>query len=211
MTSRVQQLTLMLPVMRMVGVDTIFGSEKRRAMGLIGWGLIMFAVFCSSVSCRRDAALQNDENAPARTEMPTDSTSGSSLASAAVSEDAAASPTSEMHFSVPEKTRFASGIKATGTLKPERSAELAMAVPGTLVRVSVKRGQEVKAGQVLAVLDASGAQASLAQAEAGIAAAEAQLAAAEDAVKRVTTMVRPPKPRGFRPKESATWLLRSSK
>lgn len=89
---------------------------------------------------------------------------------------------------VPEKIRFVPEILATGTLKPEQSADLATAVPGTLQRVFVKRGDEVKAGAVLAVLDADAARASLDQAGAGVEAAEAQLRLAEDGLRRTSAM-----------------------
>jgi RND family efflux transporter MFP subunit len=61
-----------------------------------------------------------------------------------------------------------------------------MSVPGTLLRVTVKRGQEVKEGTLLAALDDGAAAASLRQAEAAVAAATAQLALAEDALARIT-------------------------
>jgi RND family efflux transporter MFP subunit len=60
-----------------------------------------------------------------------------------------------------------------------------MSVPGTLLRVAVRRGQEVKEGALLASLDDGAAAASLRQAEAAVAAAKAQLALAEDALARI--------------------------
>jgi RND family efflux transporter MFP subunit len=61
-----------------------------------------------------------------------------------------------------------------------------MSVPGTLLRVAVKRGQEVKEGTLLAALDDGAAAAAVRQAEAAVAAGKAQLALAEDAFARVT-------------------------
>ena len=88
----------------------------------------------------------------------------------------------------PEPVRFAPQVTATGTLKARQSAPLAMSVAGTLLRVSVKRGQEVKEGTVLASLDDAAAAASLRQAEAAVAAAKAQLALADDALSRIAKM-----------------------
>jgi RND family efflux transporter MFP subunit len=83
-----------------------------------------------------------------------------------------------------ERVRHASRITATGTLKARQSAPLAMSVPGTLLRVLVKRGQEVREGALLASLDDAAAAAARRQAEAAVAAAKAQLALAEDALSR---------------------------
>ncbi len=61
---------------------------------------------------------------------------------------------------------------------------------GTLARVAVKRGQEVRTGALLASLDDGLAPATRRQAEAGVAAAHAQLALAEDALARVERLRR---------------------
>jgi RND family efflux transporter MFP subunit len=86
----------------------------------------------------------------------------------------------------PEPVRHAARVLATGTLKARQSAALAMTVPGTLARVTVRRGDAVREGALLAVLDAGAATASRKQAEAAVAAARAQLALAEDAFARAT-------------------------
>ena len=85
---------------------------------------------------------------------------------------------------VPEKVQHASRVTATGTLKARQSAPLAMSVPGTLLRVAVTRGQEVREGALLASLDDDAAAAARRQAEAAVAAAKAQLALAEDGLAR---------------------------
>jgi RND family efflux transporter MFP subunit len=84
----------------------------------------------------------------------------------------------------PERVRHASRIASTGTLKARQSSPLAMSVPGTLLRVAVKRGQEVREGTLLASLDDAVAAAARRQAEAAVAAARAQLALAEDGLAR---------------------------
>lgn len=89
------------------------------------------------------------------------------------------------HLVAPERIRYASRIAATGTLKARQVAPLAMSVPGTLLRVPVKRGQEVREGTLLASLDEAAAAAARRQAEAAVAAGKAQLALAEDALARM--------------------------
>jgi RND family efflux transporter MFP subunit len=93
---------------------------------------------------------------------------------------------SASRLAAPERVRYAPRVAATGTLKARQSAALAVSVPGTLLRIGVKRGQEVKEGTLLAALDDGAAAATVRQAEAAVAAAKAQLALAEDALARVT-------------------------
>lgn len=85
----------------------------------------------------------------------------------------------------PEPVRYAPRVNVTGTLVARQSAPLGAAVGGTLVRIAVKRGQEVKQGALLLSLDDGVALATRRQAEAGVAAAQAQLALAEDGLARV--------------------------
>lgn len=86
----------------------------------------------------------------------------------------------------PEAVRFAPRLVATGTLKARNASPLAMSVPGTLERVAVARGQEVREGALLASLEDGAATAARRQAEAAVAAARAQLALADDALARAT-------------------------
>jgi RND family efflux transporter MFP subunit len=65
-----------------------------------------------------------------------------------------------------------------------------MSVPGTLARIAVKRGQEVRQGALLAALDDRLAQATCRHAEAGLASARAQLVMAEDTLARVEMLRR---------------------
>jgi RND family efflux transporter MFP subunit len=88
----------------------------------------------------------------------------------------------------PEKVRIRPHIQATGDLEPLQTAGIGFAVPGTLERVQVKRGQQIAEGSVLASLDADSARATLAQAEAAVAAAEAQVRLADDALTRQTSI-----------------------
>ena len=88
----------------------------------------------------------------------------------------------------PEKVVVTGEILLTGNLKSEQAAMLSVAVPGTLLKVHVKRGQRVAKGEALATLDDDAARATVAQADAGVKAAEAQLAMADDALVRVAAV-----------------------
>jgi HlyD family secretion protein len=56
-------------------------------------------------------------------------------------------------------------VSATGSLQPNRTANLTFLIPGTVRDVPVKSGDEVKAGQVLARLDTADLELAVAQAE----------------------------------------------
>ncbi|ACG73912.1 efflux transporter, RND family, MFP subunit [Anaeromyxobacter sp. K] len=94
------------------------------------------------------------------------------------------------HLAAPERIRFVPRVTATGTLKARQASALALSVAGTLERVAVRRGQEVREGALLAALDTGAAAAALRQAEAAVAAARAQLALAEDALARTERLRR---------------------
>ncbi|BDG06083.1 efflux RND transporter periplasmic adaptor subunit [Anaeromyxobacter oryzae] len=91
-------------------------------------------------------------------------------------------------LALPERVRFAPKVTATGTLRARQASPLAFSVAGTLLRVAVKRGQEVREGALLAALDDGAASAARRQAEAAVAAAKAQLALADDAHSRVARL-----------------------
>lgn len=103
---------------------------------------------------------------------------------------APAAPPTTARLTAPEPVRHAPHVVATGTLEARQSSALALRVPGTLRRVAVKRGQEVREGALLATLDEDAAAAAGRQAEAALAAARAQLALADDALARVTRLRR---------------------
>ncbi|WP_059439259.1 efflux RND transporter periplasmic adaptor subunit, partial [Anaeromyxobacter sp. PSR-1] len=94
------------------------------------------------------------------------------------------------HLAAPERIRFAPRVTATGTLKARQASALAVSVAGTLERVAVRRGQEVREGALLAALDTGAAAAAVRQAEAAVEAARAQLALAEDAFARTERLRR---------------------
>ncbi len=85
-------------------------------------------------------------------------------------------------------TRWMPRVDVTGTLKPWADADVGFETSGRLVRVGVAVGDEVKAGQILAVLDASRAVAQVGQAESQVRAAEASLALAQDQARRTEAL-----------------------
>ncbi|HET8540304.1 MAG TPA: efflux RND transporter periplasmic adaptor subunit [Anaeromyxobacter sp.] len=105
-------------------------------------------------------------------------------ATAVAATPAGAPASGDARLVAPERLRWAPTVVATGTLRARNASPLAMSVPGTLARVAVSRGQEVREGALLASLDDGTAAAARRQAEAAVAAARAQLALAEDALGR---------------------------
>ncbi|HRX19031.1 MAG TPA: efflux RND transporter periplasmic adaptor subunit [Gemmatimonadales bacterium] len=76
-------------------------------------------------------------------------------------------------------TALATPVEADGVLAARVESDLGFAVPGLIVRVAVRAGQEVERGEVLATLDPQQVAASVSEAEAGLAKAERDLARAE--------------------------------
>lgn len=70
-------------------------------------------------------------------------------------------------------------IAATGTIVPVRSADESFQVAGTVASVAVKAGQHIRAGQVLARLDASSLRDEVQSAQAQVSAARSRLTADE--------------------------------
>jgi membrane fusion protein, macrolide-specific efflux system len=68
-------------------------------------------------------------------------------------------------------------VSATGTIEPAQQANLSFGVSGQVTSVPASVGQQVKAGQTLATLDAASLPSQVAQAKAAVAASEARLAA----------------------------------
>src|SRR3954469_5196045 len=97
----------------------------------------------------------------------------------------------------PERVTVVSGQAATwlpmveldGTLAAEQSASLGFKVPGKIGSLKVKVGDQVRAGALLATLDATEAGAQAAASAAQVRAAEAQLALAQDGERRTQAMV----------------------
>jgi len=78
--------------------------------------------------------------------------------------------------------------EVTGTLYPSQALQVGFEVGGRLESVLAKKGQVVKKGQALALLNVEIADAQVAQAEAAVAAAEAGAAIAEDVATRTSKL-----------------------
>jgi RND family efflux transporter MFP subunit len=76
-------------------------------------------------------------------------------------------------LAVARDTSLADAVVLTGTLRPYRETEVRAQVPGTVAALRVDRGDAVRAGQTMAVLDAAGITSAADAARAGVAAAEA--------------------------------------
>jgi RND family efflux transporter MFP subunit len=80
-------------------------------------------------------------------------------------------------------------VELDGTLAAQQSASLGFKVGGKIGSLKVKVGDSVRAGALLATLDATEAGAQAAAAAAQVRAAEAQLALAQDSQRRTQAMV----------------------
>lgn len=97
----------------------------------------------------------------------------------------------------PERVRIVQGAAATwlpsveldGTLAAEQSASVGFKVGGKIGALKVKVGDQVRAGALLATLDANEAGAQAAASAAQVRAAEAQLALAQDSERRTQALV----------------------
>lgn len=90
---------------------------------------------------------------------------------------------------VPTPDTWVPVIEIDGTIASGQSAELGFKTGGRIAQLSVRVGDTVKAGQLLAALDGSEANAQLKAAQAQVRAAEAQLALAADVERRTAAMV----------------------
>jgi HlyD family secretion protein len=78
-----------------------------------------------------------------------------------------------------EKKDLIQVVTASGEVRPRRYVNVGANVSGRLIEITVKEGEPVKAGQVLARVESERYQAGLRQSEAGVAAARAELQRAE--------------------------------
>lgn len=86
-------------------------------------------------------------------------------------------------------TSWLPSVELDGTLAAEQSASLGFKLGGKIGTLKVKVGDQVKAGALLATLDATEAGAQAAASSAQVRAAEAQLALAQDTEHRTQAMV----------------------
>src|SRR5690606_22086626 len=85
-------------------------------------------------------------------------------------------------------SELAGGVVLTGTLNPHRNVEVRAQVPGAVSQLNVDRGDAVRSGQTMAVIEAEGIRGQAAGAVAGVAAAEANLALAEQQLESARTL-----------------------
>lgn len=89
---------------------------------------------------------------------------------------------------VAEVGPIGAGMLLTGTLRPENFASVKAQAPGTISGMRIKQGERVRAGQVLATIQAAGIQSQAAGAQAGVASAEAGLALARRQMESARTL-----------------------
>lgn len=99
--------------------------------------------------------------------------------------EAAAAAPAPLRTAQVVKVLFRPSIEVSGSLDPVATVQLGFDVPGRIDKLYVVRGGIVAAGDPIAKLDDTLAQAQLAQATAGLSAAESQSAAADTSWARV--------------------------
>lgn len=124
-----------------------------------------------------------------------DSTDNNGMATSSQSETAAnASADEQSVLSVetvtPSQDNIGNTLKADGTISAKDTANVSAKVNGVaIVQILVEEGQQVKAGQVLAIFDTDAMQQQVLQAEADMAEAEATLANAKADAARVLPLI----------------------
>jgi membrane fusion protein, multidrug efflux system len=87
-----------------------------------------------------------------------------------------------------QSSEISGGIVLTGTLNPYRIVEVKAQVPGTISNLNVDRGDAVRSGQTMAVIEAEGIRGQAAGAAAAVASAEANLALAQQQLESARTL-----------------------
>ncbi|MGM8872553.1 efflux RND transporter periplasmic adaptor subunit [Psychrobacter sp. 2Y5] len=91
---------------------------------------------------------------------------------------------------LPSQDSIGNNLRADGTISPKDTANVSAKVNGVAIeQVLVEEGQQVKAGQVLAIFDSDAAKQQILQAEAEVAEAEATLANASADAARVLPLI----------------------
>lgn len=83
-----------------------------------------------------------------------------------------------------QASRDTASLSLDGTLEPQRQAVLAAQAAGSVRELTVRAGDRVRAGQVIARIDARSAEAGVAQSEAGVVQADANLRNARTQLER---------------------------
>src|SRR5207342_1736104 len=82
----------------------------------------------------------------------------------------------EVRMEPVQKRDLISSVTASGQVRPQTKVDVASDVSGKIIKLSVKEGQIVKAGQFLLQIDPSQPQAAVDRALAAVASGKAQLA-----------------------------------
>jgi membrane fusion protein, multidrug efflux system len=135
-------------------------GSMRPARGL-ALMMLMFAAACGGGDDEGDA--QTEEGRQAVVLQPTD-------------------------IAIVQPTRITGGIILTGTLNPERIVEVRSQVPGIVSRLAVDRGDPIRTGQLIAVIEAEGIRSAAAGAAAQVSSAEANLALARQRLESARTL-----------------------
>lgn len=91
-------------------------------------------------------------------------------------------------IAVVQSARITGGIVLTGTLNPERVVQVRTQVPGIVGRLAVDRGDPIRTGQLIAVIEAEGIRSAAAGALAQVSSAEANLALARQRLESARTL-----------------------
>src|SRR2546425_9165124 len=75
-----------------------------------------------------------------------------------------------------QKRDLVASVTASGQVRPQTKVDIASDVAGKIIRLAVREGQMVSAGQLLVQIDPEQARAAVQRAEAGLASARANLA-----------------------------------
>lgn len=140
-------------------------------LALVGWFSVRLV---SALKAQKELAAERDAVAKAAAAEPAASSTAAKRALATV---------------LPKAETWQPEVQFEGTLQPVREADLGFKVPGKLAQIRVRLGDHVSAGQTLATLDSTEAEAQVEAARAQVRAAEAQLALADDSAKRTSTLV----------------------
>ncbi|HWP09327.1 MAG TPA: efflux RND transporter periplasmic adaptor subunit [Polyangiaceae bacterium] len=140
-------------------------------------GLLLVAGFVGWAGTRIQAATQAKKEVAAQRDEDARRT------------NAAARATPVVATVLPKAGTWDPVVEIDGTVAAGQSAEIGFKTGGRIAQVAVKVGDTVKAGQLLATLDASEAVAQLRAAQAQQRAAQAQLALATDTEHRTQSMV----------------------
>jgi len=115
---------------------------------------------------------------------------GTSTASYVLTADGTTTP-SKANTAKVDRGEVSTAVATIGSLEPAQTRSLSFATSGTVTQVDVRAGDDVKAGQVLAEIDAGDAQDKVDDAEEALAEAEDALDEAEEAADDASSSVCP--------------------